>query len=101
MRRDAYGMVPARPGAARRVRRARRARGRRARRAPSLGGDPGPVRRGAALHGAPGAPTSLPREAPRLRILAPRFVFRLVRAPETPAGMTTLALRALVEPRAE
>jgi hypothetical protein len=52
---------------------------------------------------APSAPAGLAREAPppRLCILAPRTGLRLVRDPETPAGLTTLALRAIVEPRAE
>src|SRR5262249_9499249 len=49
------------------------------------------------------APARLAREAPpsRLRILAPRSGLRLVRDPESPAAMTTLALRAIVEPPAE
>jgi len=48
-------------------------------------------------------PASLAREAPppRLRILAPRSGLRLVRDPESPATMTTLALRVIVEPPAE
>src|SRR5438128_1003223 len=49
------------------------------------------------------APAPLAREAPspRLRILAPRSGLRVVRDPESPASMTTLALRVLVEPSAE
>ena len=49
------------------------------------------------------APAPLAREAPspRLRILAPRSGLRVVRDPESPASMTTLALRVLVEPSVE
>src|SRR5436309_6889038 len=49
------------------------------------------------------APARLAREAPppHLRILAPRSGLQLVRDPESPASMTTLALRAIVEPPAE
>ena len=52
---------------------------------------------------APLPPASLAREAPlpRLRVLAPRSGLRLVRDPESPAIMTTLALRVIVEPPAE
>jgi len=48
-------------------------------------------------------PAPLAREAPpsRLRILAPRSGLMLVRDPESPAIMTTLALRVIVEPPAE
>src|SRR5438132_727354 len=53
--------------------------------------------------GPAGGPAPRAREAPspRLRILAPRSGLRVVRDPESPASMTTLALRVLVEPSAE
>ena len=49
----------------------------------------------------PPAPLAGEAPPPRLRILAPRSGLRLVRDPESPATMTTLALRVIVEPPAE
>ena len=49
----------------------------------------------------PSAPLAREAPPPRLRILAPRSGLRLVRDPESPATMTTLALRVIVEPPAE